>query len=761
MIDTVLANRYRIQAKIGDGGMAVVYRALDLVLHRPVAIKCLRQQYAGDPEFLQRFMQEAQAAASLSHPNVVNIFDVGQAGDVHYIVLEYVQGRNLKEILREEGRLSPRRAAHIARAVARALEAAHRRRLVHRDIKPHNILITPEGRVKVTDFGIVRAASTASLTQTGTVIGSVHYFSPEQARGAAVGPASDLYALGVVLYEMLTGVVPFRGDSPIAVALKHLEEEPVPPSKIVPSIPPWLEAVVLKALEKDPGRRYSSAEEMARDLAWREAAPPPAPLGDEAWPAAEPAAVPAGFEAPDEATRRVLKVEPRRVPSGSGRRIVLEDELRGDEAAAHTSEPPRRRRGLMMALVVLLVLGAAAYAATPYLLSLIFPPEVTVPDVSGMTYAEARGLMAINGLVLVIEAERYDRNVPAGHIVRQNPEGGRVVRQGRQVNVVLSRGPEMGVVPDVTNRPVREARLALTQEGYVLGEEIWVSDSAAPVNYVVGQDPAPGTGAEKGSPVNLWVNRSIEELPEVVVPDVRGRLLSEAQAELEALGLVLGHAWPEVNPLVPPGRIIDQNPAPAATVEQGTAVDVVYSGPGAQPEGPPAGAAPASEPIGGSGTASGASGPAAAPGEPAGSGTNPAAGQPAGTPVASGTPPATGTAGAAGGAGDGLVAGPVRAEEPGAVIAGEGGPDAASDWEAALLAADQKRRNARVDIYVPPGPAQEVVILVIDDFGAREVYRETLAGGTHVRQFVEGRGDDARLQVYIGGVMEVDEVFPR
>ena len=266
MIDTVLANRYRIQAKIGEGGMAVVYRALDVVLRRIVAIKVLRAQYAGDPEFVDRFRREAQAAASLSHPNVVNIFDVGQDADVHYIVLEYVQGRNLKEIVREQGQLPPRRAAQIARSVARALEAAHARGLVHRDIKPHNILITVEGRVKVADFGLARAASAATLTATGMVIGSVHYFSPEQARGDAVGPASDIYSLGVVLYEMLTGAVPFRGDSPIAVALKHLQEEPVPPRQRKDPVPEWLEGVVLRALAKKPADRFAAAAGIAEAL---------------------------------------------------------------------------------------------------------------------------------------------------------------------------------------------------------------------------------------------------------------------------------------------------------------------------------------------------------------------------------------------------------------------------------------------------------------------------------------------------------------
>ena len=710
MIDTLLANRYRIQAKIGDGGMAVVYRALDMVLHRPVAIKCLRPQFAGDPEFRQRFMQEAQAAASLSHPNVVNIFDVGQAGDVHYIVLEYVQGRNLKEILREEGRLHPRRAAQIARAVARALEAAHRRQLIHRDIKPHNILITPEGRVKVTDFGIARAASTATLTQTGTVIGSVHYFSPEQARGEPVGPASDLYSLGVVLYEMLTGTVPFRGDSPIAVAIKHLQEEPVPPRQLVPSIPAWLEAVVLKALAKDPAKRYVSAEEMAQDLAWR-ADSEPATLG--AGNGTAPPAEPPGLHARlDERTRRVAAVGGRLVPD--------EDDGEGEEepaeAAAAAARPRRGRRGLVLALVLMIALGAGAYAGTPYLLRIIFPPEVTVPDVIGMTYAEASALMSERGLLLVIEGERHDRLVPPGHIMRQSPEAGRTVRQGRTVNVTLSRGPELGVVPDVTGRPLREARLVLTQEGYVLGEEITAFEPGVGLNYVVGQDPPPGAEVEKGTPITLWVSRPAEEAPTVAVPDLRGRTLAEAERMLQDLGLVLGNAWPEVNPLIPPGRVIDQNPPPKVSVEQGAAVDVVYTGGGAEAAGQ----------AGGEGVAAGspASGATQAP-APAASGTQ------AGVPASDASPSAA------------------------------AGPAESGDWEQALLSLDQKRRTARIDIYVPPGPPQEVVILVIDDFGAREVHRETLPGGTHVRHFVEGRGDDARLQVYIGGMMEVDEPFPR
>src|SRR5690606_33212472 len=221
---------------------------------------------------VDRFLREAQAAASLSHPNVVNIFDVGREGDVHYIVLEFVEGKNLKEILREHGRLSPRRAAQVARAVARALEAAHARGLIHRDVKPHNILITTEGRVKVADFGLARAASSSTLTETGKVIGSVHYFSPEQARGEAVGPASDIYSLGVVLYEMLTGNPPFDDNSHIDVALKHLHEDPVPQRQLGPRIRVWLEQVVLRAMAKKPEDRFPTADAMAEALEWRDEA---------------------------------------------------------------------------------------------------------------------------------------------------------------------------------------------------------------------------------------------------------------------------------------------------------------------------------------------------------------------------------------------------------------------------------------------------------------------------------------------------------
>lgn len=708
MIGTLLANRYRIQGKIGEGGMAVVYRALDVVLQRVVAIKVLRPQYAGDEEFVDRFLREAQAAASLSHPNVVNIFDVGREGDVHYIVLEFVEGKNLKEILREHGRLSPRRAAQVARAVARALEAAHARGLIHRDVKPHNILITTEGRVKVADFGLARAASSSTLTETGKVIGSVHYFSPEQARGEAVGPASDIYSLGVVLYEMLTGKRPFDGDSPIAVALKHLQEDPVPPRQLDPRIPVWLEQVVLRAMAKKPADRFPTAAAMAEALEWRDEAPAaaaslPAAGGlprraDGGARARVGAAVKGGgndLPSPLDGRGRLRRAperdEQRAVPAG----FRSEEESDGAEATAETAAAAdgrgRKRRGRrwLWVAATFLVLFAALYVARPYVLALVFPPEVTVPNVVGLTYEEARPLMVAAGLTLEIEAEQFHPDYPAGVIVRQNPAADRTVRQGRSIRVVLSRGPEMGVVPDVVGMALREARVAVTQAGFTLGEEFDDFTSSAAVNVVTGQDPPPGTAAQIGTPIHLWVSRPPALANQtVVVPDLRGRSLEEATGELEALGLVIGNRWPELRPLIPAGLVLDQNPEPGAAVPPGSAVDVVYS------QGLPGAAA----------------------GSPA---------QPSSFPQ--GSPP-----------------------EPVEV-----------DWGAVIIdEAQSQRRRARVDVEVPAGRAQEVVILIIDDFGAREVFRQTVPGGTTLHEFVEARGQQARVQVYVGGVMYMDEPFP-
>ncbi|MBP1759434.1 MAG: serine/threonine protein kinase, partial [Firmicutes bacterium] len=262
----IFGERYEVLEKIGAGGMAIVYKAKDLLLNRVVTIKVLREQFVTDEDFIRRFRREAQSAASLSHPNIVSIYDVGKDGDTEYIVMEYVEGRNLKEIIREYAPLSTEQSINLARQITGAIQNAHENHIIHRDIKPHNILVTADGHAKVTDFGIARAVSSATVTHTGDIVGSVHYLSPEQAKGIQSNEQSDIYSLGIVLYELLTGKVPYDGETPIAIALKHLQQEPVPPSKLNPRIGKELEGVIMRAIAKSPEQRYLSAKELVEDL---------------------------------------------------------------------------------------------------------------------------------------------------------------------------------------------------------------------------------------------------------------------------------------------------------------------------------------------------------------------------------------------------------------------------------------------------------------------------------------------------------------
>lgn len=704
--------------------MAAVYLATDLLLNRAVAVKMLHQRFAGDREFVERFRREAQAAASLSHPNVVNIYDVGQDGDIHYIVLEYVRGRNLKDILRHNGPLPLRQATFVARAVCAALDAAHRRGLIHRDIKPHNILITDEGRVKVTDFGIARAASSATLTQTGTLIGSVHYFSPEQARGHPAGPETDIYSLGVVLYEMLTGRLPFTGDTPISVALKHIQEPPVPPSRWRRNLPPRLEAIVLKALAKNPEERYRTPAEMLADLRqfnrqYVEEGP------DDGYPETAALAshvlnggreterarasrtpVSATVESASVGSRRgeddtALGEEPTQVvawghrarvgstavvePLGSSNRrrpqpsraaatSVVEETAEPAEGAAKDRNSGRRRSRRWVFWLLLFLSGYLGMTqGAPRLAQWIFPPDVQVPNVIGLHVDEARAVLAAQGLEISVERRVHHPEIPQFHVMNQNPEPERTVRMGRTIQVTMSLGPDRGPVPDVTNLPERQARLLVTQQGFTLGEVHEEFREDVPLNTVVRQSPAPGEILERGKPIDLWVSRQTVSAPRITVPDFRGRTLDEVRQLLAELSLTEGNLWPEYSDATPPGRIIDQNPAPFEEVEVGSSVDFVYS---AQRE---AEAGRASDDTG-------------------------------------------------------------RARD-------------------GSSAENGRRRERTLSVYVPDGPPQEVVVLIIDDFGAREIFREVLPGGSRVQRRVEARGSGARIQVYMGGALVLDTTF--
>lgn len=529
MIGSILGNRYRILELVGEGGMALVYKAECSLLNREVAVKVLRPQYASDAEFVERFRREAQAAASLSHPNVVNIYDVGQQDDIHYIVMEYVRGENLKDIIRRNAPLPIHQALNISRQIAEALYHAHQNNIVHRDIKPQNILLTRDGRVKVTDFGIAKAISSSSVTQTGVVMGSVQYFSPEQARGIPAGHVSDIYALGCVMYELLTGSVPFKGDSPIAVALKHIQDNPVPPRQIRPGIPIAVESIIMKALEKNKERRYQSAQDMANDIRRAE--------GQNMTNQADDL----------EATRILNEV---RIPKNN-------------------RKFPWLIAGILA--VVLPIIG--------FLIYLLWPqsgPAVKVPDLSGYTVSQGREVLERNDLRLNVIAEDFSEAEP-GIIFFQDKRPNSSVRRNTLVGVKVSKGPELVTVPDLRGLTEKVANAEIENAQLLLGTVNKEPSDSYAANLVIRQVPEPGEQIPRGGKIDIIISEGQRVLA-VEVPYLDGLMLEQAEEQLAALGLTVGRVVYLNNPRYAAGIIYEQHPVAGETVPPGTAVDFTVSG---------------------------------------------------------------------------------------------------------------------------------------------------------------------------------------
>ena len=546
MLGKRLGGRYEIQEKVGGGGMALVYRAHDIFLNRTVAVKLLRSQFVEDEEFLRRFRREAQSAARLTHPNVVNVYDVGQEGSSHYIVMEFVEGPTLKELVREKGPLPPRLAAKIAYQISEALDHAHRNQVVHRDIKPHNILVMPSGTVKVTDFGIARAVTDTTLTNTGNIIGSVHYFSPEQARGGFTGEKSDLYSLGVVLYEMLTGTVPFKGDSPFSVAIKHLQEDVVPPGDLRPGIPDDLGRVVMKALEKDSLKRYRSAAEMKQDLGRVLKG-----LGDE-----------------DEEEMQVLKV--RSQPA------------RPKEREAGMPSGTRRIGSvwkLVAAGIVLVALGTVIYGIR-FIQDWMNVPLVQVPNVVGMSLSEAEDTLRKERLSSLVIAEKHDDEAPVGFILSQEPEAGETVKEGREIKLVMSMGPEMVAVPDLVGKTFRQADLTLKGDGLDFGSLVYQHSDDFEEGEIISQSPRAGNKVSKGTLVDLVVSKGPEPR-ETVMPNLVGLRYESALEELRSRKMEASGVTEEPSTVYPAGYVISQTPSAGSPVMEGTVVSLKVSSGGA------------------------------------------------------------------------------------------------------------------------------------------------------------------------------------
>lgn len=532
MIGHDLSGRYEIITRIGGGGMALVYKAHDVLLNRHVAVKVLRQQFVNDEEFIRRFRREAQSAAALSHPNVVSIYDVGQEDDTHYIVMEYVEGNNLNEIIQERAPLQADEAVRIVVQICDALDHAHQNHIIHRDIKPHNILIGNNGRVKVTDFGIARAVTSSTITQTGSVVGSVHYFSPEHAKGVNTGEKSDLYSLGIVLYQMLTGKLPFLGESPISVALKHLQENFEDPRIVNPHIPQSVENVILKAMRKNPSERYASAHEMLLDL---DTCLRPDRLN-------EPKISFAAFHDMDE-TRIMpaIRGESGVSASSSGRDRSEPKTAVSSDTGKWQEEEERKPKGWKKPLTIVgvtLFLLALLIAGFVWLLDKLDPEEVQVPYVVDLTLEDAREELQAVGLRVKDPVEReFSKDVPKDHVIAQSKSNMKV-KANTHIELVVSDGPELATVKNYVGQSIKTVKEELLTLGFTEDRiKITKEHSEEAPETILAQTPADG---EQLDPEKDEISFVVSLGPEMVeMPDLVGESLTTARKMLSTLELVL------------------------------------------------------------------------------------------------------------------------------------------------------------------------------------------------------------------------------
>lgn len=559
MSNRLLKGRYELIEKIGEGGMAIVYKGKDRFLNRYVAIKILRPEFIKDEKFIENFRKESQAAAGLSHPNIVNVYDVGEEGNIHFIVMELIDGKSLSQVIEEEGRLDYKEAISITKQVASALSLAHSNQIIHRDVKPHNILITSSGTAKLADFGIAMAVSKESIAEgKEKIMGSVHYFSPEQARGAYVDERSDIYSLGIVLYEMLTGKVPFDGDNPISIALMHINDEIPPVSKEVAGIPPQLEKIIEKATDKYQTNRYASADEMIEDL---------------------------------DNIDFITKVMGSSVFADKGESKKADDddaesyyraieENRNSEVKKKKKPVNKTKIFIIAAAVVIVIAGVIGFGAMMGWFS-GSSDEIKVPDFAGKTLEEAQAEAEELGLKIEEGDEVYSPDQEKGLITLQSPSAGSMVSEGRVITVNISLGKKDGVVPRIIDMDYKAAEEYLQSFGFELGIVKTVT-STKPEGVIVSQSIDAGTTADSGTKIDVEISDG-KGKEMVQVPSVVGKDVDTAKSELDKAGFKISGISYEENASYQKNlviRITDESGkevSAGSELEEGSNINIIVS----------------------------------------------------------------------------------------------------------------------------------------------------------------------------------------
>lgn len=555
----VLAGRYELIEKIGDGGMAIVYKAKDRLLKRFIAVKILKPEFVQDIKFVENFRKESHAAASLSHPNIVSIYDVGQEGNINYIVMELVSGKTLNELIKEEAPMDYRKAADITKQVASGLSAAHKKGIVHRDVKPHNILMTEDGIAKITDFGIAKAVTNTTIVDSGkdNVMGSVHYFSPEQAKGTNVDEKSDIYSLGIVLYEMLTGKVPFDGDNPVTIALMQINEPVTPPSVFNHNVPPGLERIVMKAVEKQPKNRFDSADEMIDALDKMEVVN--RVVGDSIYD---------GAEELNEAYDNYDNYD----TYSFGREELNKEAGRNKKSKGKGSKNKKKIAIIAAAVIVAL----AALVGIGFATGLFDKKDIEVPDFRGMTIEEAEDKAEDLGIEVKIGKYEFSTEYEQDQIMDQDPNHGEMVAKGDTVTVDISKGGERGVIPNLIGKSEEDAKKMIEDYGFKVGS-IKEKESHEEKGTVIEQDPSAGSEGKQGDTINITISDgSGKEMGEV--PYVLGMSEDEARAAIEKAGFKVGDVSEGVSSAYDNGKVMWQEYNSGTSLEKGTVIDIKISG---------------------------------------------------------------------------------------------------------------------------------------------------------------------------------------